>query len=350
MQDRAAKNRANPYLTLSHSQRTAVMLPTLASGSSKRGRKNHDAALRALSKVTGQPAMSAAADAQPIDPSRFELLPTQDAPKRKRKPYELKLPHELRDNAQLHLPRGATYTQAPRLPPSSVPGRAAVEAMFTSSRPGAKKEDVFVPGVDALFEDHGEGDGPELDVYGPAVQAASRHRRRRLKQHENWSKLVSEALVERYLLYKHGHGEHNTRLQETASCACVRRRLNVTLADWDCTCMSLGRMQLMRCVATRVIQVFVCACAPACEQLLSRGYFPSAPMSPSMAFSTALLEFISIHSLNVAPNSTAWSDTLETFWSRRGAPARHHVRSDEHPPGLLLIHCRAVCASDLQWP
>lgn len=44
-----------------------------------------------------------------------------------------------------------------------------------------------------------------------------------------------------------------------------------------------------------------------------------------MAFSTALLEFITIHSLNVAPNSTAWSDTLETFWGRRGVPSKHHV-------------------------
>ncbi|KZV85256.1 hypothetical protein EXIGLDRAFT_583908, partial [Exidia glandulosa HHB12029] len=31
-----------------------------------------------------------------------------------------------------------------------------------------------------------------------------------------------------------------------------------------------------------------------------------------------LLELISIHSLNVAPNVTAWASTLETFWYRRG--------------------------------
>lgn len=85
--------------------------------------------------------------------------------------------------------------------------------------------------------------------------------------------------------------------------------------------------QLIWPTATRVVQLFVCSCAPACEQLLARGYFPCAPKSPSMAFSTALLEFISIHSLNVAPNSTAWSHTLETFWSRRGAQSRLRVSS-----------------------
>ncbi|KZV88481.1 hypothetical protein EXIGLDRAFT_583141, partial [Exidia glandulosa HHB12029] len=60
-----------------------------------------------------------------------------------------------------------------------------------------------------------------------------------------------------------------------------------------------------------------CDCMPAAYQLLAKGYFPCAPMSPSMAFSLDLLEFISIHSLNVAPNSTAWSHTLEAFWARR---------------------------------
>ncbi|EJD49157.1 hypothetical protein AURDEDRAFT_59639 [Auricularia subglabra TFB-10046 SS5] len=48
------------------------------------------------------------------------------------------------------------------------------------------------------------------------------------------------------------------------------------------------------------------------------GYFPCAPKRPSLAFSIRLLEFISLHSLNVAPNITAWAATLEAFWARRG--------------------------------
>ncbi|EJD39690.1 hypothetical protein AURDEDRAFT_44141, partial [Auricularia subglabra TFB-10046 SS5] len=47
------------------------------------------------------------------------------------------------------------------------------------------------------------------------------------------------------------------------------------------------------------------------------GFFPCAPKRPSIAFSLPLLEFISIHSLNVAPNSSAWADTLQLFWQRR---------------------------------
>ncbi|KZV91907.1 hypothetical protein EXIGLDRAFT_586847, partial [Exidia glandulosa HHB12029] len=56
-----------------------------------------------------------------------------------------------------------------------------------------------------------------------------------------------------------------------------------------------------------------CLCRPAAQQLVVKGYFPCAPIRPSLAFNLRLLEFISIHSLNVAPNVTAWAMTLESF-------------------------------------
>ncbi|EJD34169.1 hypothetical protein AURDEDRAFT_34729, partial [Auricularia subglabra TFB-10046 SS5] len=60
----------------------------------------------------------------------------------------------------------------------------------------------------------------------------------------------------------------------------------------------------------------ICGCRGAAEQLVARSYFPCAPKAPSMAFSFALLDLMSIHSLHVAPNVTAWSETLESFWAR----------------------------------
>ncbi|EJD38583.1 hypothetical protein AURDEDRAFT_72046, partial [Auricularia subglabra TFB-10046 SS5] len=56
-----------------------------------------------------------------------------------------------------------------------------------------------------------------------------------------------------------------------------------------------------------------CRCAPLAEQLVAAGYFPCAPKRPSMAFNLRLLELISLHSLHVAPNTTAWAATLEAF-------------------------------------
>ncbi|KZV80544.1 hypothetical protein EXIGLDRAFT_629975, partial [Exidia glandulosa HHB12029] len=60
-----------------------------------------------------------------------------------------------------------------------------------------------------------------------------------------------------------------------------------------------------------------CACRPAAEQLLAQGFFPSAPRRPSLAFSLVMLEFITLHSMNVAPNVTAWASTLQQYWARR---------------------------------
>lgn len=77
--------------------------------------------------------------------------------------------------------------------------------------------------------------------------------------------------------------------------------------------------------AVRDENLTICSCLPAAEQLLLRGYFPSAPLRPTLAFSVRVLEFISLHSLNVAPNVTAWADTLQQYWARRGVVAEHNV-------------------------
>ncbi|EJD42055.1 hypothetical protein AURDEDRAFT_67976, partial [Auricularia subglabra TFB-10046 SS5] len=67
----------------------------------------------------------------------------------------------------------------------------------------------------------------------------------------------------------------------------------------------------------------ICECSPALQQLLRRGFFPCAPKCPSIAFSLDILEFISLHSLNVSPNTTAWADTLDAYWARRGRLVRN---------------------------
>lgn len=82
--------------------------------------------------------------------------------------------------------------------------------------------------------------------------------------------------------------------------------------------------------AVSSVQLQVCECWSAAEQLLRRGYFPCAPKRPSLAFSIRLLEFISIHSLNVAPNITAWGASLQRFWARREQAFEHEVSSMRH--------------------
>ena len=53
-------------------------------------------------------------------------------------------------------------------------------------------------------------------------------------------------------------------------------------------------------------------------QLVEMGYFPCAPIRPTLAVDINLLEFVSIASHHMAPNVTGWSSTLQHFLSIRG--------------------------------
>ena len=62
----------------------------------------------------------------------------------------------------------------------------------------------------------------------------------------------------------------------------------------------------------------ICECRPASVQLVEMGYFPCAPVRPSLAVDINLLEFVTIASHNMAPNVKGWSDTLQNFLAVRG--------------------------------
>ncbi|KAJ3499902.1 hypothetical protein NMY22_g19449 [Coprinellus aureogranulatus] len=85
------------------------------------------------------------------------------------------------------------------------------------------------------------------------------------------------------------------------SCGCVRQRtLSVTVYSFD-----------------EITTVIVCSCS-AGKQLLLRGYFPSAPLRPTVAFDIKMLEFARELYLRSPPNRSAWAATLETYLRGRG--------------------------------
>ncbi|KAF7373890.1 hypothetical protein MSAN_00601300 [Mycena sanguinolenta] len=61
------------------------------------------------------------------------------------------------------------------------------------------------------------------------------------------------------------------------------------------------------------VEIDVCNCAPAAEQLLDAGLFPSAPRRPTFAADIRVLEFTRNLFGRIAPNNTAWTATLESF-------------------------------------
>jgi hypothetical protein len=62
----------------------------------------------------------------------------------------------------------------------------------------------------------------------------------------------------------------------------------------------------------------ICDCYPAAVQLINIGYFPCAPVRPTLAIDINLLEFVTLASHNMAPNVMGWSNTLQEFLSIHG--------------------------------
>lgn len=61
----------------------------------------------------------------------------------------------------------------------------------------------------------------------------------------------------------------------------------------------------------------LCTCTEPALQLLHLGLFPCAPSAPTLAVDLNVLDFAQQLFVNMAPNTTAWCETLEGFLSAR---------------------------------
>ncbi|KIM50444.1 hypothetical protein SCLCIDRAFT_47385, partial [Scleroderma citrinum Foug A] len=61
------------------------------------------------------------------------------------------------------------------------------------------------------------------------------------------------------------------------------------------------------------IDLMVCSCAPAAQQLLQMGYFPCAPLAPTLAVSVKVLTLIKHLLVCIPPNTSAWCEALESY-------------------------------------
>ncbi|KZV90036.1 hypothetical protein EXIGLDRAFT_771164 [Exidia glandulosa HHB12029] len=265
-----------------------------------RHRKNRNAAKRVQERMSGNGARgdtstSSTAGTQ-VSNADFGMIPLAEAQKVKRMRDEPKLPKHV----AMETPNGQQFVHLPGLPPSSTPGVSAFDALFKSRR-----TEVPLPTLVDNLMLHVMSPGPALEInmdddpltVRVKIDGPTRHHRRRVAQHQTWRDFVIPDLLRPYLQHK-----YRGRTRTPATCYCPKRALNVHLLDWN------------EVTPTRLE---ICACRPAAEQLLAKGYFPCAPKRPSLAFNLGMLEFITLHSTNVAPNVTAWATTLQQYWVRR---------------------------------
>ncbi|KAJ7344069.1 hypothetical protein DFH08DRAFT_701729, partial [Mycena albidolilacea] len=75
---------------------------------------------------------------------------------------------------------------------------------------------------------------------------------------------------------------------------------------------------VVRMTAIQYISLPVCGCSPAEPRLLQGGLFPCSPRHPSLAVDVQVLDFVMSLFVNMTPNNTAFTATLEGFLSKRG--------------------------------
>ncbi|KAI6025668.1 hypothetical protein F5J12DRAFT_715399, partial [Pisolithus orientalis] len=68
----------------------------------------------------------------------------------------------------------------------------------------------------------------------------------------------------------------------------------------------------------KMVDLAICPCAPVALQLLQMGYFPSAPLGPTLAVSLQLLSLVRQVFMCMPPNISAWCKSLEAYLASMG--------------------------------
>ncbi|KAJ7080664.1 hypothetical protein B0H15DRAFT_997243 [Mycena belliarum] len=170
-------------------------------------------------------------------------------------------------------------------------------------------------GVDARDEDQDWYDARDIEAPDRTPPPdPMRHQRKRLSQSRRWQLEVIPKILPEYtrILYKTKSLRHvdNLPLPTTPpnTCVCPKKVRNVAIVRFS---------------AVEDVELTICDCHPAAEQLMRCGAFPCAPILPSLAVDLRVLEFSKNLFLHIAPNTTAFATTLEYCLSSMGFQLKH---------------------------
>ncbi|KAJ7851452.1 hypothetical protein B0H13DRAFT_1643971 [Mycena leptocephala] len=148
------------------------------------------------------------------------------------------------------------------------------------------------------------------------------HRRKRASQWQRWQgKVIPELLP------------HFARvLQESKSLRKMDAR-HPTRGPCNCSA-KLHKIAIVRFSSIEDVEIEVCKCWPAAVQLMQIGAFGCAPILPSLAVDLRVLEFTTNLFLQISPNNTTMSITLERVLADMGFQLDHQVLIP-HLPAFL---------------
>jgi hypothetical protein len=200
------------------------------------------------------------------------------------------------------------HTKAPStLPPQeSLAPPPSLEYMVSSVSspevPLARSEYVHWRAIDVQYED--QVSPTKIQIM---KDRRSRHARRKHAQADRWNRDVLPSLIRPFMQV--------TRERFSRSSA------NTPSPPITCKCGGKSRTLVVLCVSMERLEnvtVEVCPCHVAGTQLIERGFFPCAPLYPTLAVSLDMLEFVASLFLNLAPNERAWAATVVGYLKARG--------------------------------
>ncbi|KAI5988024.1 hypothetical protein EDD15DRAFT_2172880 [Pisolithus albus] len=148
------------------------------------------------------------------------------------------------------------------------------------------------PSSDSAFDCLTDGLHVSQDPFSPPSRSAGK----KMRQWQRWSRDVIPSLVQPYLSYR--------RLSNR-----FRNPVNYEPPTCNCALFMVG---------LRHVDLVVCPCVPAALQLLWMGYFPCAPLGPSLAVSLQLLSLVRQLFMRMPPNTSAWCESFEAYLAGMG--------------------------------
>jgi hypothetical protein len=147
---------------------------------------------------------------------------------------------------------------------------------------------------------------PSANIVRVMDDRRSRHARRKHAQEYRWNTTVLPSIIRPYMKYR-----------REQRCPPVSEGLSEVV----CKCGSRHHALGVICVHMERIEEItldICDCRPAPLQLVQRGFFPCAPVRPTLAVSLDMLEFVAELFLHVAPNERGWAATVVKYLKARG--------------------------------
>ncbi|KIK24162.1 hypothetical protein PISMIDRAFT_646625, partial [Pisolithus microcarpus 441] len=144
-----------------------------------------------------------------------------------------------------------------------------------------------------------------LHISQDPFSSPSRSAGKKMRQWQWWLCDVIPSLVQPYLSYwRLSNHFRNPVNYELPMCNCqLSQRLKVICIHFD---------------GLRHVDLVVCPCVPAALQLLWMGYFPCAPLGPSLAVSLQLLSLVRQLFMQMPPNTSAWCKSFEAYLAGMG--------------------------------